>query len=108
MNTADYILHEPAYDRQPSDPLAVLSAEIENMRVDEESFSVTERLLLLGRCIDWLDKSLQQGTVPDTQEARDTLDLWLCEECKLQSGEETDDEAEGPTQSSERLPSKRW
>lgn len=121
MNTLEYVLHEPPHDMQPDDPVRVVSAELERMKANKEedddnltsSSWITRRLVLLGRCIDWLDKSIHQGTVPDSQEARDALEAWLCEECKLQTGEEACDEYEVEPATAERepsleRPSRRW
>lgn len=79
--TAEYVLHEPPYDRQPSDPVGVLRDELARRR---DNINTHERLLLLKRCIEWLTRSLSNGTVESSQESNEAMEEWLCEECELE------------------------
>ena len=80
--TAEYVLHDPPHDRQPSDPVGVLRDELTTERYNDSN--PHERLLLLTRCIEWLERSLSNGTVESSQESNEAMEEWLCEECALQ------------------------
>lgn len=78
----EYILREPPFALQPLDPVAVLRAALDKSRDSGDDDCAAHRLVLLGRCIDWVQR---RDTCDDAQERREALEEWLCEECALQS-----------------------
>jgi hypothetical protein len=79
VHTADHVLHEPPHDLQPSDPVGVLREALDS------AGPPGPRLLLLGRCIEWLECALREGRLRPSRETDEAMEEWLCEECELQN-----------------------
>lgn len=62
----------------PLDPIGVLREALYRCVVDD-------RLLLLGRCIEWLDRALREGRIEPSLETEEAMEDWLCDECALEN-----------------------
>lgn len=60
----------------PSHPVDVLQAAL-----NQTEF--VDRLALLQRCIDWLDRALREARVQRSLEIDQAMEEWMCEECEL-------------------------